>query len=78
MFAATPYGDPLTDLTQPGHDHTVALDVSIPSQDVALISGCCNSDVGGNGTFDVTGTTDPAPVDIPYIHLRPCLRPTPI
>lgn len=70
----TVHGDPLSPFDVPLHDHFGWLPVDIPSQSVALVSGCCNESAGGNGMMTVSVTTDAATEGLPSIFLRPCAR----
>lgn len=65
-------GAPLADREDRVHTHSFHGQVTIPSLDVALVSGCCYSDTGAHGTFGYTGVTDPAPTGLPYLQLLGC------
>ncbi len=54
------------------HVHGFSGQVTIPSLDVALVSGCCYGDTGAHGTFGYSGVTDPAGTGLPYLQLLGC------
>ena len=68
------HGDPLESGEDRVHGHALQTTVNVPSIDVALISGCCFDQTGGNGTFDVVGTAEPVSSGMPTIALRACRK----
>lgn len=66
------HGDPLESQEDRQHGHAVTATISVPSESVALASGCCNDGIGGNGSFAVTGTATPISTGLPTVGLRAC------
>ncbi len=65
-------GPALANREERQHAHGFSGQVTIPSLDVALVSGCCYSDTGAHGTFGYAGITDPAGTGLPYLQLLGC------
>jgi len=71
-------GDALSSQEAPTHIHAEATgSVNSPSKQFILIAGCCNNSLGKSGTHGMTGSTETAESDLPYIQYNACLKNAP-
>ena len=75
VFVGSKHGDPLMVGEDRTHTHGHTLSLTLPSLNIAGISGCCNGSAGQNGTYTVTGEIESASRGLPYIALKSCMRP---
>ncbi len=71
-------GSPLTPGEIRLHSHSIVGTITTGSVSFAGIVSCCNSGLTTAGTWDVTGSADPASSGIPYVQLRGCRKSTAI
>ncbi|MGI9280795.1 MAG: hypothetical protein ACR2PX_14395 [Endozoicomonas sp.] len=68
-------GEALTSQQTPSHTHADATgSISTSSKEFILIDGCCNDSLGDSGTHSMSGSTESASGNLPYIQYNACIK----
>lgn len=59
----------------PEHLHDeITGNINLPSKNFILIGGCCNGNLGDSGTYGISGPSEAAGGNLPYIQFRACIK----
>jgi len=48
--------------------------INLPSKNFILIGGCCNGNLGDSGDYSISGASEAASGDLPYIQYAACIK----
>jgi hypothetical protein len=68
-------GAALDGIKAPAHLHNkITGKINLPSKSFILVGGCCNGNLGDSGDYSISGSTDEASGELPYIQYSACMK----